>query len=293
MVTATKIMVTVTNNMVTATTSVVMQLESWQQQQRSCEKRKAGVVFKHSKALFEKGLGVNYFAENFSKLRRPPSCFPILLIQQVRYRVIIEVFRLSNSKYLLMTSAKKKETASMKMAVLRAIEEEKRVIFSKFDTNITHEMKVNAWSKVLCRAKAVGLCDQSRSWEFVRDKMFGVWKSRTLDHREAGLLNSAKLDQILAKLDKLDTLETKIDNVSASLNEEVKKIDSKLDAQGARIVMLERQVAKGGKARPAVWTLAMTASMDICTGNGEQPCYPDLSTRQGSQSSTLTSSLCQ
>ncbi|KAF6197817.1 hypothetical protein GE061_008784 [Apolygus lucorum] len=85
------------------------------------------------------------------------------------------------------------------------------------------------------------------------------------DHMEAGLLNSAKLDQILAKLDKLDTLETKIDNVSASLNEEVKKIDSKLDAQGARIVMLERQVKEPSSMNQVEVSRSMLLTLTLST----------------------------
>ncbi|KAF6216943.1 hypothetical protein GE061_001294 [Apolygus lucorum] len=64
------------------------------------------------------------------------------------------------------------------------------------------------------------------------------------DQGEAGQLNSAKLDQILTKLEKLDVLEMKIDDVSTSLKDDVKKIESKLDAQGARVIQLERQVRK-------------------------------------------------
>ncbi|BES92627.1 Hypothetical protein NTJ_05436 [Nesidiocoris tenuis] len=60
---------------------------------------------------------------------------------------------------------------------------------------------------------------------------------------------NSKLDWIIAKLSKLDTLEEKLDKVSNDLRGDVNKIETKLDQQGARLVRLERQVRK----RNIIW----------------------------------------
>lgn len=88
-----------------------------------------------------------------------------------------------NSHQQKSMSSKKMQTTSMKLSILEAINEHKQILFAKFNSNVTHEMKVEAWKKVLEHANAIGMVDKTRDWIFVRDKMYGVWKSRTLVSR--------------------------------------------------------------------------------------------------------------
>lgn len=79
-----------------------------------------------------------------------------------------------------MASIKKKESAAKKLAILQVIQEEKNILFAPFSSKVTHDEKTKAWEKVLSKAKAIGLVSENRDWKFVRDKLYSVWKSRTL-----------------------------------------------------------------------------------------------------------------
>ncbi|CAB0015122.1 unnamed protein product, partial [Nesidiocoris tenuis] len=62
-----------------------------------------------------------------------------------------------------------------------------------------------------------------------------------------GAASEDKLDQILAKLrklDQLDVLEEKIDRIAKDLKEDVSRVEDKVDALATRVVSLERQVRK-------------------------------------------------
>lgn len=80
----------------------------------------------------------------------------------------------------LLSSNKKREATDRKLSVLEVINEEKSILFAQFSSTITHADKVRGWEAVLHRAKAVGLVAQNRDWRFIRDKVFSVWKSRTM-----------------------------------------------------------------------------------------------------------------
>ena len=54
------------------------------------------------------------------------------------------------------------------------------MLFAPFSSTVTHDMKVAGWEKVLTTAKSIGVVAQERDWKFLRDKVFSVWKSRTL-----------------------------------------------------------------------------------------------------------------
>lgn len=81
---------------------------------------------------------------------------------------------------LTLSSKKKKEVMARKLSVLEVIEEEKGILFAPLSSSITQTDKVRGWQAVLHRAKVVGLVAPYRDWKFIRDKVFSVWKSRTM-----------------------------------------------------------------------------------------------------------------
>ncbi|CAG7785290.1 unnamed protein product, partial [Allacma fusca] len=67
-----------------------------------------------------------------------------------------------------------------KMAILTMIRDRKEVLFGIFTSELDNASKKQAWVDVLTKAQSIGACNSSRTWEFVRDSMWGNWKSRTL-----------------------------------------------------------------------------------------------------------------
>lgn len=68
-----------------------------------------------------------------------------------------------------------------KIAVLDVVKANKDVLFAVFNNNtVTKNDKATAWSKVLRAAKNLKIAGETKSWQFARDSLFGVWKSRTL-----------------------------------------------------------------------------------------------------------------
>lgn len=66
-----------------------------------------------------------------------------------------------------------------KIALLEVIKNKKSVLFGNFK-NVTAVQKQEAWEDVLLKAKSLELASSEKSWIYVRDNLFGLWKSRTL-----------------------------------------------------------------------------------------------------------------
>lgn len=66
-----------------------------------------------------------------------------------------------------------------KLAVLSVVKEKKHVLFGNFKKT-TNAAKQNAWEEVLAVAKSLELVSSERNWTYVRDNLYGLWKSRTL-----------------------------------------------------------------------------------------------------------------
>lgn len=66
-----------------------------------------------------------------------------------------------------------------KLALLNAIREKKSVLFGSFNVTNNQE-KVEAWKSVHTIAQSLQLATSDRSWQFTRDKLYGLWKCRTL-----------------------------------------------------------------------------------------------------------------
>lgn len=67
-----------------------------------------------------------------------------------------------------------------KLALLHFIKEKKEVLFAAFSGSLNNAEKEGAWQEVADQAKSLGLAGIDRHWTFVRDSLFGVWKSRAL-----------------------------------------------------------------------------------------------------------------
>jgi len=66
-----------------------------------------------------------------------------------------------------------------KLTLLDAIQHRKSVLFGNFKTTSNDE-KVESWKNVHNIAQALQLATSDRSWQFIRNKLYGLWKCRTL-----------------------------------------------------------------------------------------------------------------
>jgi len=66
-----------------------------------------------------------------------------------------------------------------KPTLLDALRQRKSVLFGNFKTTSKDE-KVESWKSVHNIAQALQLATSDRSWQFTRDKLYGLWKCRTL-----------------------------------------------------------------------------------------------------------------
>jgi hypothetical protein len=66
------------------------------------------------------------------------------------------------------------------MAFLRTIMKKKDVLFRKFASDLDNREKKLAWTEVLLKAKSLQIVTAERDEKYVRDNVWGVWKSRTL-----------------------------------------------------------------------------------------------------------------
>ncbi|CAG7832732.1 unnamed protein product [Allacma fusca] len=83
-----------------------------------------------------------------------------------------------------MANKKGKLEDSSKMVILTMIRDNKDVLFGNFTSELENIQKKKAWVDILVKAQSIGACNSSRKWEFVRDSMWGNWKSRTLQKRD-------------------------------------------------------------------------------------------------------------
>ena len=67
------------------------------------------------------------------------------------------------------------------MAVCDVVESKKDILFGKFGRgmNDTRE-KMEAWKEVRDKAVELEACTDDRNWQWVRDKLWGAWKSKAL-----------------------------------------------------------------------------------------------------------------
>ncbi|CAG7733861.1 unnamed protein product [Allacma fusca] len=79
---------------------------------------------------------------------------------------------------------KRAENDTHKLTILTMIREQKEVLFGKFSSDMENQNKEKAWNEVLLKSQSIGICNGNRDWKFLRDKMYGVWKSRTLEKRD-------------------------------------------------------------------------------------------------------------
>ncbi|XP_050064612.1 uncharacterized protein LOC126553502 [Aphis gossypii] len=70
-----------------------------------------------------------------------------------------------------------------KLILLNAIRERKSVLFGNFKSTSNDE-KVESWKSVHNIAQSLQLATSDRSWQFTRDKLYGLWKCRTLEKRD-------------------------------------------------------------------------------------------------------------
>lgn len=67
-----------------------------------------------------------------------------------------------------------------KVSLLSMINEKKNILFGSFSSTLTKIDRENAWKEVHVRALSLQLITADKSWTFVRDNLFGTWKSRAL-----------------------------------------------------------------------------------------------------------------
>jgi len=67
-----------------------------------------------------------------------------------------------------------------KVALLKAIQERKQILFGKFSDEIDNKKKVAAWNDILLVAKSLEIVSEQREWAYVRDTIWGQWRSRAL-----------------------------------------------------------------------------------------------------------------
>jgi hypothetical protein len=67
-----------------------------------------------------------------------------------------------------------------KVALLTLINSKKRILFGKFSNELDSRQKEDAWNEVLLKAKSLEMVQDNRDYKYVRDKLYGVWRVRTL-----------------------------------------------------------------------------------------------------------------
>lgn len=77
--------------------------------------------------------------------------------------------------------SKRVQLVQKKLVVLKKVHELKSTLFASLkESRVTKTDKEEGWKEVLRVAQSVGLVNYTKSWTFVRDSLFSVWKSRTL-----------------------------------------------------------------------------------------------------------------
>jgi len=67
-----------------------------------------------------------------------------------------------------------------KIELLNLIKRKKSILFGKFSSDLDNREKHSAWEEVLSKAKSLGMLTEDRRADFVRDKLWGVWRSRAM-----------------------------------------------------------------------------------------------------------------
>ncbi|OXA49679.1 hypothetical protein Fcan01_15337 [Folsomia candida] len=73
---------------------------------------------------------------------------------------------------------------SHKLPLLNMIKQKKSILFGNFSSDLDNKAKTNAWNEVLLKAKSLQIVSAERNYAFVRDKVYGAWKTRTLEKRD-------------------------------------------------------------------------------------------------------------
>jgi hypothetical protein len=60
------------------------------------------------------------------------------------------------------------------------VKEKKSILFGKFTDELANKMKNDAWDEVVVKPKSLQSIREDRDADFVRDKLYGQWKSRAL-----------------------------------------------------------------------------------------------------------------
>jgi hypothetical protein len=78
------------------------------------------------------------------------------------------------------TSERMRQPKPYKIELLKMIKEKKLILFGNFTDELENKMKNDAWDEVVVKAKSLQLIREDRDADFVRDKLYGQWKSRAL-----------------------------------------------------------------------------------------------------------------
>ena len=77
-------------------------------------------------------------------------------------------------------SRRKRVKADHKLALLALIFEKRDVLFGQFSSSLENRDKQDAWEEVRLKAMSLGICSAARDRAYVRDKIFGEWKSSSI-----------------------------------------------------------------------------------------------------------------
>lgn len=64
--------------------------------------------------------------------------------------------------------------------MLAFIKEKKDVLFGKFTSELDKNRKTSAWKDALIKAQSLQIVASTRDWTYLRDNVFGVWKTRAM-----------------------------------------------------------------------------------------------------------------
>lgn len=90
----------------------------------------------------------------------------------------------ATSPVVKLSMSRMRADTDTKLAFLEAVKERKEILFGKFSNEIENVLKRQAWEELLEKAKSLNIVAGHRDWTFVRDSVFGVWKTRTLEKRD-------------------------------------------------------------------------------------------------------------
>jgi hypothetical protein len=68
--------------------------------------------------------------------------------------------------------------ADDKITILKLINDNKEILFGKFSSSLTHEIKTKKWMEITEKAKAIGIYE--KDWKYLRDTTWQNWRKRTI-----------------------------------------------------------------------------------------------------------------